>query len=130
MFSSRAVSSIALLLVAILAIAAIYANENHRGYPASPPVYEAPLVGADDAHRAPGGYFVKLQKNHFEKHIALIGTQRHVQFRILEDDTYVATKVEDSLLAAIRADPGVLSVKVDRLYSMDELMERPVPNPA
>jgi hypothetical protein len=128
MFSIRAISSVTALLVVVFAIA-LFGHKHH--HLASPSVYEAPLIGADDPRRILGNYYVKLQENHFENHITQIGTRKHVQFRIPGKlrDSYVATEVEDSLLAAIRADPGVLSVEVDRAYSLEEVRDRPLPNP-
>jgi hypothetical protein len=130
MFSVRTVSSVAALLVAAFAVT-LYANDNHQENLSSPSVYEAPLIGADDPHRVHGEYYVKLQQNHFEKHIEHIGTQRHVQIRLGEEfnNSYVANKVENDLLAAIRADPGVISVEVNRAYSLEEVIDKVLPNP-
>jgi hypothetical protein len=79
----------------------------------------------------PGNYYVKLQRNHFEKHFTHIGSLRHIQFWLPEKlhDSYIATEAEDGLLAAIRADPRVLSVEVDRAYSLDDVRDGPIPNP-
>jgi hypothetical protein len=86
------------------------------------PAYKAPLTHAHDPNRIYGTYMVMVQDNYaFEQHIARIGTQEHVTFRLRKSGnpdefigSYGAEKVGDGLLAAIRADPGVQEVICDR----------------
>lgn len=128
MFSIRTLSTVVALVVAIFAVAQ-YANGNPQS--ATPSVYEAPLLAADDPGRVQGNFFVILQENHFDDHIARIGTQRHVKFRLPQSlhDSYIAHRVDDGLLAAIRADPGVNLVECSFTRSYDEFRDIPIPNP-
>jgi hypothetical protein len=129
MLSPCAILGVATLLVTIAV--AQYADENYQVDLFSPSAYEAPLLGSNDPNRVLGSYYVKLTENHFEKHIAQIGTQRHVQFRLPGrlHDSYAASEVEDGLLAAIRADPGVQLVECDHTRSYEDVRDKPIPNP-
>lgn len=141
MFSRRSLCVATVVLVVTLLVAS-YPNYEIFSTPRNEPnlsesTNEAPLIYGDDPQRIPGQYYVGLRRSHsFEEHIALIGTQKHVQWRYPKEDnpdersgTYWAYDVDDVLLAAIRADPGVEKVICNRFRSAEQVMERPVPNP-
>ena len=83
--------------------------------------YQAPLQRDDGC--IPKSYFVFLKPRYpFEKHIAFVGTDKHVKFKAYElfgepagiNDSYSAKDVDDDLLAIIRSDPGVIRVACNR----------------
>jgi hypothetical protein len=79
--------------------------------------YQAPVQSGSGC--IPKSYFVLLKPGYlFEKHIAIIGTDKHVSYKAYErarepagkNDSYSANDVDDALLAKIRSDPGVIRV--------------------
>jgi hypothetical protein len=141
MFSKRSLYVSTLFLVIALVFGS-YINCKIFFTPSNEPnpsesTYEAPLIYGDDPQKVPEQYYVGLRESHsFEKHIARIGTQKHVERRLLNPEipnelsgTYWGHHVGDELLAVIRADPGVEKVICNRWRSAEQVMERPVPNP-
>jgi hypothetical protein len=83
--------------------------------------YQAPLQSGDGC--IPKSYFVFLKPGYpFERHIAIVGTDKHVYFKAYElfgepagiNDSYSAKDVDDALLAIIRSDPGVIKITCNR----------------
>jgi len=107
--------------------------------------YQAPLQRGDGCipyqapvHRGygciPKSYFVFLKPGYpFEKHIAIVGTDKHVYFKAYElfgepagiNDSYSAKDVDDALLAIIRSDPGVIKIACNREFGIapEELID-------
>ena len=86
-------------------------------------LYEAPLVCGDDPNRMPGLFTVRLRPEHpYEEHIVRIGTDCHVDRRIFEEFYVTKHLTDEHLLAAIRADPGVLNVAYQIHISRDDAL--------
>lgn len=105
------------ILVATLAIVSSCSNQHPIFGQTISSAYEAPLTLADDPGRLYGEYIVSLEVGYtFEEHFARIGTQEHVKdrYEVLPYDAYYSAGVNDDLLAAIRADPGVQEVMCNR----------------
>jgi hypothetical protein len=90
-------------------------------------LYQAPV------HRGygciPKSYFVFLKPGYpFEKHIAIVRTDKHVSFKAYErarepagkNDSYSAKDVDDTLLAIIRSDPGVIKINCNLVFGIPE----------
>jgi hypothetical protein len=91
--------------------------------------YQAPVQS--DSGCIPKSYFVFLKPGYpFEKHIAIVGTDKHVAYKAYErygepagkNDSYSAKDVDDALLAVIRSDPGVIRVNcnLEMGYPLEE----------
>jgi hypothetical protein len=141
MFRHHSLYVLMIVVIGALLVASLPINKTistRRNEPKlSETTYEAPLIDSNDPQRIAGRFTVRLRKGHsFDEHIALIGTQKHVRWRQSDQEdpdersnTYYGYDVGDALLASIRADPGVEEVVCDRLLSLEQLMERPVPDP-
>jgi len=136
MLSRQTITVVAAILVAAAAlVTASYSSQQFLSPSQANTVYEAPLLLADDPLRVYGTYFVKLRESHtFDRHVTRLGVTPNLIFRVPKPgtagelgDSYVAKKVGDALLAAIRADPGVELVECNRERKIDDVMEKPVP---
>ena len=123
-FGSRAIALLTLVL-SLLLIASLF--DGHRTYqtvrrslgramPSSGGLSLAPLEGCDNALVIPGSYTVSLRPGvTLAQHEATLGNQVDLQSKVSRvftrfpgyGDVYVAVDVDDTLLAAIRADPAV-----------------------
>ena len=103
MWSRRFIAITALGLMAVIIFAS---SAFHKS------AYEAPLTNADHPRKQPGNFMVEFREGHtYEKHIALIGTDRHVARRFGIHSYGIQQLDDGQLIAAIRADPGVLEVR-------------------